>query len=295
MWLYVPNCDPSLASSPSAQGGAVSTSASSWQCRALASSAWWRGKPFPSRTWSLRCERASWLRLLCGAMCEPSTAAHGVAAWTASLAASRASRTVSRESGSVPMMIVISGAQPGGSLRSRALGSSSSRTSPACSRRGLTKTLARREFGETYSDWVSRLRADCSRRERLAARKNAAECSSSVSATAFPTPSARDFKGANSAEHLTRSTGSLHLDQLPNFVRHVFRPALDQSRAGSKPSPASPILNPRFVEWLMGWPPLWTLSACSETALSHFKRDMRSALSQLDLHDAPPAQASLFV
>jgi len=58
-------------------------------------------------------------------------------------------------------------------------------------------------------------------------------------------------------------------------------------------------LNPLFVEWLMGWPPGWTLLAwtdfaCSATELSLWKRRMRSALSQLTSHAAPPAQLSLF-
>lgn len=53
-------------------------------------------------------------------------------------------------------------------------------------------------------------------------------------------------------------------------------------------------LNPLFVEWLMGWPTGWTASECSATALCRFKRRMRSALSQLTSHAAPPAQIDLF-
>ena len=59
-------------------------------------------------------------------------------------------------------------------------------------------------------------------------------------------------------------------------------------------------LNPLFVEWLMGWPPGWTLGAwtdfaCSETELSRFKRRMRSALSAIALPPAAPAmQLALF-
>lgn len=90
MWLYVPL--PST-SSPSAPVEPDSISDSNWRFPALEASAWWRGKPSPSRTWWQRWNRVSWLRRLCGAMCEPSTADAGVAAWTASLAASRASRT----------------------------------------------------------------------------------------------------------------------------------------------------------------------------------------------------------
>ncbi|WP_258119126.1 hypothetical protein [Mesorhizobium onobrychidis] len=59
-------------------------------------------------------------------------------------------------------------------------------------------------------------------------------------------------------------------------------------------------LNPLFVEWLMGWPPGWTLLAwtdfgCSATALCRYRRRMRFALSQLALPaEAPPAQLALF-
>lgn len=59
-------------------------------------------------------------------------------------------------------------------------------------------------------------------------------------------------------------------------------------------------LNPLFVEWLMGWPPGWTLLAwtdlgCSATALCHWKARMRSALLSLGLPpEAPPAQLGLF-
>jgi hypothetical protein len=59
-------------------------------------------------------------------------------------------------------------------------------------------------------------------------------------------------------------------------------------------------LNPLFVEWLMGWPPGWTLHAwtdfaCSETELSRFKLRMRSALYAVGWPQAaPPAQLNLF-
>lgn len=74
-----------------------------------------------------------------------------------------------------------------------------------------------------------------------------------------------------------------------------------QSRiVGGMPSKQRRSLNPLFVEWLMGWPPGWTLLAwtdfaCSVTALSAFKRHMRFALSQLvSPPAAPPAQHDLF-
>lgn len=73
----------------------------------------------------------------------------------------------------------------------------------------------------------------------------------------WPTPAARDHKGANSTEHVTTNgTGRMHMDQLPNFVEHAFQPSLpDQPTPdGQTSSPPRRRLNPLFVEWLMGWP-----------------------------------------
>lgn len=208
----------------------------------------------------------------------------------------------------------------------------------------------------------------------------------------WPTPATRDYKGANSSDHLENGTGRKHLDQLPNFVEHLWcTPSVaiatggQTSRSGDRigeellagqaqtlmehwstprssdgekggpnqsftmggiPLPAQAVngqtprvqsgayqrdngikgkerltvdgqaslffrqvhptyqvggissserrsLNPLFVEWLMGWPPGWTLLgwtdfACSEMVLCHWRRLMLSALSRLP----PPVQAS---
>lgn len=77
------------------------------------------------------------------------------------------------------------------------------------------------------------------------------------------------------------------------------------STVGEEYSKIRRSLNPLFVEWLMGWPPGWTLLGltrleqsgceCSATALSLWRADMRSALSALaSPQAAPPAQLGLF-
>jgi hypothetical protein len=69
---------------------------------------------------------------------------------------------------------------------------------------------------------------------------------------------------------------------------------------GGIPSKERRSLNPLFVEWLMGWPPGWTLGAwtdlgCSATALSRWRLRMHSALLAIALPNAgPPAQLGLF-
>lgn len=52
---------------------------------------------------------------------------------------------------------------------------------------------------------------------------------------AWPTPASRDMKGANGADRLENGTGRLHLDQLPNFVAHIW--ATPRSSDGAKGGP----------------------------------------------------------
>ena len=102
-------------------------------------------------------------------------------------------------------------------------------------------------------------------------------------AAQWPTPAARDSKGANSEQHaLITGGGRKHMDQLSNFVAHsshLAQPMPDgQSSCESgpdSPQPSTKRLNPAFGEWLMGWPVGWTIaepsaSSASETASWRF-------------------------
>ena len=74
----------------------------------------------------------------------------------------------------------------------------------------------------------------------------------------WPTPAARDAKGANSREHVeVNGTGRRHMDQLANFAVHSL-PARTITRDGSDTCDQRRVLNPAFVEALMGWPVGWT-------------------------------------
>ena len=93
----------------------------------------------------------------------------------------------------------------------------------------------------------------------------------SRSASLWPTPAARDHKGANSAEHATITGGGRkHMDQLANFVAHS-RP-VQSILDGRELSPTTRILrrrlNPAFGCWLMGWPIWWTSPAVTSSAQS---------------------------
>lgn len=126
-------------------------------------------------------------------------------------------------------------------------------------------------------------------------------------AETWPGPAARDYKGANSAEHMEASSGSLHLDQLANFVEHVFLPPfspdLPISSAGETCSTASPNisphsprrkLNPIFVEALMRWPIGLSGFERPEMALIRWWLHMPSLLSALASALPPAAQLDLF-
>ncbi len=102
-------------------------------------------------------------------------------------------------------------------------------------------------------------------------------------ASRWPTPAERDWKGPNGAEHLANGSGRKHLDQLPNFVRHCSPPAPAPSTPGGKSSRTTRRLNPRFVEWLMGWPLGWSEIGCAlpATEWSRWRRAMHSSLCAL--------------
>ncbi|MHC2298172.1 hypothetical protein ACVJBD_002378 [Rhizobium mongolense] len=367
MWLYVPNIS---TSSPSAQAEEASISASSWQFKALEQSVWWRGKPSQSRHWYQRWSKASFIRLLCGLMPEPSTAAHGVAQLTASLVASRVSLTALPVSASAKTTSETSGRQPVASSSSQACGSSSSRTSAACSHRAVPSVS-----GETFADWASRLREDCSRRQKSARAMSVKGSSSSQWPSSWPTAAVTDSFGARNRTAWRSNPDSKHHDGVtlndaivlwatPTQVHRKSEKAMRPFADGGQSSPPAieqqaetltntlwatpsvadtsggrmtrsgdrsnepllkgqsdalssrldpmiyPVgqvsshprrsLNPLFVEWLMGWPPGWTLAAwtdfaCSVTELSLWKQRMRSVLLQLGLpQEAPPAQLALF-
>ena len=102
-------------------------------------------------------------------------------------------------------------------------------------------------------------------------------------ANTWPTPAARDSKGANSEQHaLVTGGGRKHMDQLSNFVAHsshLAQPMPDgppSCESGpDSPQPSTKRLNPAFGEWLMGWPIGHTIaepsaSSASETASWRF-------------------------
>jgi hypothetical protein len=71
-------------------------------------------------------------------------------------------------------------------------------------------------------------------------------------AKAWPTPATRDYKGANSVKHCMEKPR--HNTQLPNAV--MLDTQLDQAKPNTNGN--NPVLNPDWVEQLMGLPTGWT-------------------------------------
>jgi len=75
----------------------------------------------------------------------------------------------------------------------------------------------------------------------------------------FPTPAQRDYRTPNRESYQERS-GTKKGEQLQNFVAHSLPdPVIPDGRESSPVDPTlRRRLNPRFVEWLMGFPIGWT-------------------------------------
>ena len=99
--------------------------------------------------------------------------------------------------------------------------------------------------------------------------------SSSPASQMWPTPTARDCKGANSLEHLLQPKtpgNSHHVRQLANAVKLFTTPCAADAQGShggnnhrSLRTDVAGQLNPTWVEWLMGFPPGWTDLNVSET------------------------------
>ena len=103
-------------------------------------------------------------------------------------------------------------------------------------------------------------------------------------ADAWATPSARDWRsGEASAETLARNSGPLSEQAVSQCSRRVRLPTTSGAHI---PNPADlrllrPVLNPVFVEALMGWPIGWTGSEPVATEWSRWWRRMRGELLRL--------------
>ena len=112
----------------------------------------------------------------------------------------------------------------------------------------------------------------------------------STSAKMWSTPNSRDHKGqpgkgctdrGGRGASLPRDVEAWTGDQSAMCSHQVQATSMDGESSSAKTT-ASPRLSPRFVSWLMGWPPTAPDGfPCSETEWSRWRQRMRSALSRL--------------
>lgn len=102
----------------------------------------------------------------------------------------------------------------------------------------------------------------------------------------WPTPQAADSKMVKGGKRGPEENPSLGTAAKNHRFSH---PAPATSTAGAKSSGSTRRLNPRFVEWLMGWPVGWTDCASPVTEWSRYKSRMQSSLWALLKSAAPMA------
>lgn len=213
----------------------------------LTSSLMWKSKPSLLKTWLQRWNRVYWLRHLYGRMLKPSMAGHFVIKYAASLEVIHANRfpTPVHET-ELPTRDTFTRIYQELSKQQDLFGASL-RTSKDTSRWDMIV------FTKTWSQWVTMLRQDSSRRQKLAHHMRGQGYSSSQSGETgnWPTPATRDYKGANGDEHFKEKERP-HMGQLPNAVKQEQingQPDRDNPSTNGK---SQEQLNPAWVAQLMG-------------------------------------------
>ena len=257
MWLIPPS--HRSASSPCAPASVEWNSDCDLQSRRLAQSAWWRGRAMSPAFWRARCsETANWSRALCGwGIFASFEDERGAEASIASRAGILASPTRSPEPSSVAATTA----------------GCSTTLFASCARYGLVVSCGRTSSGVRMSSlkqpsahwrgWATALRAEFSARRKSERRTRGNAFSSLRSeretisergqwqtpgTVQFPTPTAHDAKGTNSAKHMTRvrlrnmKRNANHTGQLANFVVHSLShpddPAWHERPGEHGPQPA---------------------------------------------------------
>jgi hypothetical protein len=261
MWLYIP---ASFLSAPASED---SISESDWRFQALERSVSWRGSTRSAKSWRLAWTRGRLTTHLFTRISEPLMADRGVAAWISSLPDTLASLSRLRGSGEGRRTSATSGPRSCESLARWDRASSSWRMSQATF--GWDST----EFSETLPTSGS-MRSGALYVRPMLERPTEGSVSSS-----WPTPAACVAQDGEDPETWLKRRELLKEKKkngngagLPLTIAGVVFTAngrLDLTPTGKRsPNTSGLRLNPRFVEWLMGFPDEWTVSAPSATPLS---------------------------
>lgn len=245
-WLYVPSL--------SAQGLEGLTSASGLPDPTTVLWVLLNDKPTARQYSSRECRSKSWIMLLSGTTLEPSTADAGVEALISLRRVIHVNLSQNPGSDSEPQTSVGSGVRCGASFAKWDHGSSSWRT--------FQVTLAGHldEFSATWPRAGGVLNGTAFLRQPSAPLTSAIGSSYSPDRRRYPTPTAREIKGP---------TGDSFQQGLTSALGITTRK----------------VLNPEFVEWMMGLPIGWSaigpsVSMRLETALSQLRRLERGGYSR---------------
>lgn len=311
MWVVPKN----LQASSGLLAGLETIKDSAELSQTCAASLFARGKDTPSATWSRRWKRVGWHQRLSGRIAEPSPSNRSlVEGWISSLLPIRAKENLLPATSSAPKILDSYGRIVETSLQQLDLFGAFSKTSEGTSTPQWSKSsatwqifstqlsqeyLARKsaaahthgrgflslrgtgwptpdasvmQDGETPDTWIAR-------RDILKKKgTNGNGCGTplTMASMLWPTPTTRDYKGANSQDSQERRKVGREAagEQLGNFVVHNFQTPL--------PAPMTPMggiecfylphtshlpsdgrkLNVFFVEWLMDWPMNHTCTNC---------------------------------
>ena len=259
MWIHIPSeCFPYAPDTEDLN------SPLDWQALPPDLSLTSKGKPILLRTLRRLWKKASYLRLLSGMTWPRSKAAVGVAWWKSSLRGSLVSPSPQLEGTSTSKTSDGSGQTLSGFYATWSPEQSFWRTSQGSLFEDWDQCLER--FPNSGSMRSGRLYERATR--PLERPMSGRECSSSPSSQGsagplWPTPSARDHRSTCASED-THERNARPLSEVVGL--HCQEMRLDGDD-GSRPV----VLNPEFVETLLGLPIGWSAAACLETESSPSK------------------------
>ena len=233
-WLYLPGVEDSNSDSP------LRSELITEQSPTL------KGNVRPLRSWLRTWNAGGWIRLLSGMTLQPSQAMSLAHSWITSTLSQRdslASRGQSQETEREPMTNDGSGLSYSDWFARYDPEASSWRTSQVSFMEELNT------FSETWPRSGSLRNGEVSERQTLAHHTEESESSS------WATPTGRDYKD-----------GSNPSDKVPTNAL-LGRQAPRTPMPGNKSMNNTSLrLNPKFVEWLMGWPEGWVGLTNSESS-----------------------------
>jgi hypothetical protein len=240
MWILPPSITSAFAQDT---GESISASPEQW-AEACERSLIARSKPSPARTWLQRWKRDSWTRHLSGLISNPSLGKSFVDWWTSSLEATRASRSVPQAS------------EPARTTRDT-FGHGSQMELPFADPDSVSSRTLKDTFrwdspqsSATWKKWVTERRGAYSQRLKSALHTNG---SGSLS---WPTVQACEARANRYRNGLVKGTQKWLTTVALSYGLPAQR---NLSTDGSHPE----LLNPRWVETLMGVPIGWTMPSCT--------------------------------